>query len=695
MMSGILQRALSAFAAIIAAAMLFSGGSASAQTATANWSSAGAGSMTPMPNPTNITASDGTSVQMDYTSSTDGGSFVPVYGGSFVSYYSGQIGNVTGPLLLSFNNSDYDPDDRVTVIITLGRAVRDLQFSIDDIDSGSFRDAVIVEYDTGSGSFQNAANTAAFWSSGATVQRTNNVTINGWTGNGGSGTTSTNGTLAFSFGNTAVTRIRITYSSYTGSGDPTGQFAGISNLSFSERNADLSLAKALIGAAPGSGGSVTWRLTVASAATSSETATGIAVQDYLPAGFIFGSAAGSGSFDGVTGLWSVGSLASGQSVSIDITGTINATAGATITNTAEIVSSSVADPDSTPNNGVVGEDDDASRSFTVAGARMAGIPPILTCPGGSILFDWDTRTWPSGNPVNQTLAPIGTLAFDLVNPGVWLNSAAFGGQSPNLQTVMNGGTTGQLSLLELVNLPDRNAQVTTTITLPEIMRGAQFTLFDVDFGAGQFADHIIVEGRYQGATVLPVLTNGTNNYVIANSAFGDIAAASNVADANVTVTFNSSIDTIIIYYGNHSLAPTNPGTQGVALHDITFCRPTTTIAVSKTSILLDDPQNGTVDPKAIPDSTVEYCVVITNSGDTSATNVVSSDALPGNATYVAGSIRSGTSCASATTPEDDDNSGGDESDPYGASISGTTLTAFVAALAASESFALKYQMTVD
>lgn len=152
---------------------------AQSATATASWSTAGAGSMTPMPNPTSITATDGTSVLVSYSSTTNGGSFVPVYGGSFLSYYSGQIGAATGPLLLSFDNDSYDPGDKVTITITLGRSVNNLRFSLSDIDAGSFRDAVSVEYDTGSGSFQNAAENSGFWTTGSAVTRSNDAIVNG------------------------------------------------------------------------------------------------------------------------------------------------------------------------------------------------------------------------------------------------------------------------------------------------------------------------------------------------------------------------------------------------------------------------------------------------------------------------------------------------------------------------------------
>lgn len=118
------------------------------------------------------------------------------------------------------------------------------------------------------------------------------------------------------------------------------------------------------------------------------------------------------------------------------------------------------------------------------------------------------------------------------------------------------------------------------------------------------------------------------------------------------------------------------------------------ISVAKISSILSDGVSIT-NAKAIPGSTARYCFTVSNAGPSLATNVVASDVIPTNLTYVAGSMFSGTSCATATTPEDDNAAGADESDPVGASIIGTTITATSANLAASGSFAIAFNATVN
>jgi hypothetical protein len=76
--------------------------------------------------------------------------------------------------------------------------------------------------------------------------------------------------------------------------------------------------------------------------------------------------------------------------------------------------------------------------------------------------------------------------------------------------------------------------------------------------------------------------------------------------------------------------------------------------------------------------------LVSNIWSLAATNVVIGDALPGTSTYVAGTLRSGTTCANATTTP-----------AVGASITGSTISANIASLAAGASYALVFQVTVN
>ncbi len=461
--------------------------------------------------------------------------------------------------------------------------------------------------------------------------------------------------------------------------------------------ADLSLTKTVSNANPASGSNIVYTLTVTNAATSNLTATGVTVLDILPAGTTFVSASGTGSYASGTGIWTVGTLAPGASASINITATVNGTSGATIINGAEIRTSSVVDSDSTPNNGSTTEDDDAFVSLTVSGTRTAGIPPTLVCPAGSTVHDWDSISWPAGTTSGSyPLTAIGTMNFNItINGGVFLNNATYGGLSPARQNAVTGGLSpAQFSIFEIVDMTSQAGAVTNVISLPTAVPGVQFRLFDIDFNAAQFADRVTVTGTFNGAPVTPTLTNGLANYVLGNSAYGDATSADTSADGNVVVTFSTPVDTITITYGNHSTAPANPGQQAIAIHDFNFCRPQANLSVTKISTVISDGVSAS-NPKALPGAIVRYCILVSNAGSATATNIAILDAIPATAIYIPGSMLSGTSCATATTAEDDNATGADETDPYGVSISGNTISGTAASMGPASGFAIIFNATLN
>lgn len=411
--------------------------------------------------------------------------------------------------------------------------------------------------------------------------------------------------------------------------------------------ADLSLAKVLVGSPPISGGTAVYRLTIANSATSPQTATGISVEDTFPSGFTFSSASGSGSFNSTTRIWTVPDLAPGATASIEIRGSISSAAGTTVTNTAEIISSSVADLDSTPNNGVTTEDDYAAASFVVQTGRAPGVPPFLSCPAGYSAFDWDTITgWVDGTTDNSfAFGTFGNVRFQLTNDGAYVNSATFGGQNPTVFNYFTGGLpSAENSLTVVSNQTNQSGEVTLTITLPRSFTGIQFSIFDVDFGSGQFADRVAVSGLNGATVVTPTLTNGNANYVSGGEVIGDGSSGPNEALGNVVVTFAQTVDTIVIRYGNHSTAPADPGQQGIGIHDISYCMPFTTLNVTKVSSIVSDPVNGATNPKAIPGALIEYLITVSNSGSDAADSdsIVLTDDAPADAKMCLVSFSGGT-----------------------------------------------------
>lgn len=150
----------------------------------------------------------------------------------------------------------------------------------------------------------------------------------------------------------------------TGKSNTFTLLSGVDELSIDAglRPIDLSLSNTVSSLAPRVGTNVTYTLTVSNGGSLSN-ATGVTVQDTLPSGLNFVSSSGTGSYNSATGIWTIGSIASGSSATLQIVATV--TTGGTKSNLAQILTAGQPDFDSTPGNAPgVSEDDDATSSFT-------------------------------------------------------------------------------------------------------------------------------------------------------------------------------------------------------------------------------------------------------------------------------------------------------------------------------------------
>ena len=132
------------------------------------------------------------------------------------------------------------------------------------------------------------------------------------------------------------------------------------SVAFVLASADLSLSKTASDASPNVGEEVSFTITVTNAGP--DAATNVVVRDQLPAGTtLISDTESSGVYDPATGLWSIASLASGGTATLTLLAT--ADVSTQITNTAEIIAADQEDPDSTPANGAVDEDDFATAQI--------------------------------------------------------------------------------------------------------------------------------------------------------------------------------------------------------------------------------------------------------------------------------------------------------------------------------------------
>jgi uncharacterized repeat protein (TIGR01451 family) len=146
--------------------------------------------------------------------------------------------------------------------------------------------------------------------------------------------------------------------------------------------ADLSLTKTVSDPEPAIGAQVTFRITVANAGPNA--AQRVTVRDRLPTGYAYVShSATRGTYTRDTGLWSAFAVAKQGSATLKIVAT--ALQDGNHTNIAEVTASSAPDPDSTPGNANVAEDDYAK---VWAPPRVAERPNLVVL----MVDDLDARS---------------------------------------------------------------------------------------------------------------------------------------------------------------------------------------------------------------------------------------------------------------------------------------------------------------
>jgi uncharacterized repeat protein (TIGR01451 family) len=303
-------------------------------------------------------------------------------------------------------------------------------------------------------------------------------------------------------------------------------------------------------------------------------------------------------------------------------------------------------------------------------------PALAACPAAnqySFLFSSQLATTLAyGSSYSYTAATPGgaTQSFQVGFTQNGLTSTTVGGEvRPNLSTSHNGGT-GAISLIVGGVLPSRTADITsatrvmvTTFTFPVAVRDVTFTMYDVDFGANQFRDWVMIRGfgatTYTGSHTTPSGTNnGAGPYANATSSMnlGPVstpyaitaqqAVGTTVADnatdiGSVTATFAQPVTSVEIRYGNYPLTTgeTVTGQQAFGIGGISFC-PMPNLTLTKTSAPWSDPVNGTTNPKLIPGGDLIYTLTVANANTSPVdlSTTVLTDPLPANVTFYNGDI---------------------------------------------------------
>lgn len=126
---------------------------------------------------------------------------------------------------------------------------------------------------------------------------------------------------------------------------------------------------------------------------------------------------------------------------------------------------------------------------------------------------------------------------------------------------------------------------------------------------------------------------------------------------------------------------------------------TATLAIAKYSKVISDPFNGvSANAKAIPGAVVEYCLIVTNSGSVNASNIVLTDAIPANTTYVADSIYTGAAGTANTCTSQDGVNQDDVTGPngdYDQTTAGAVTVTTATVASGGGVFRATFRVTVD
>jgi subtilisin-like proprotein convertase family protein len=280
-----------------------------------------------------------------------------------------------------------------------------------------------------------------------------------------------------------------------------------------------------------------------------------------------------------------------------------------------------------------------------------------------------------------------------------------------------------------VSCPTAAAHVIKTFNVP-----THYVIGDLDLGIHlnhTYRSDLIITLKAPGTgPTVTIMTNAGGSGDHLNDLFDDEAAAAfsthstTVADTLITAIATSPyypLSAVFPYY-QHSHKPGSPlsafdGRDAFGIWTLDICDnvgvdvgnfrradlyiTSTSMSVTKSSSVVSDGISG-ANPKAIPGARIRYCILVTHNGKVTAPNATANetavtprDTLPTSETYVANSMFSGTTCATAITPEDDDDTGADESDPFGMSESGSIITGKAPTLAPGATFAMVFDAKIN
>ncbi|NPA31480.1 MAG: DUF11 domain-containing protein, partial [Chloroflexi bacterium] len=258
--------------------------------------------------------------------------------------------------------------------------------------------------------------------------------------------------------------------------------------------ADLELSKTVNPATARAGDTVTFTITLTN--NGPNTATNVEVTDELPNGYTYVSSTPSqGTYDSGTGRWAVGDLANGATATLTITATVNASGNHI--NTAEVTAVDQGDPDSTPNNGDLNEDDygQAGIAYDTDGDGVPDIDDLDDDNDG--ILDADEITCSTYEQADLS-AYDGQSPSSLINGNVNIGPAflyvqhqTYGNAEIDVDEISDAHISGEVGVRlghPSGTTTSEGNHIETTFEFSDLVRSLKFRIIDIDYG-----DHVRVE----------------------------------------------------------------------------------------------------------------------------------------------------------------------------------------------------------
>ncbi|MGB5462166.1 MAG: DUF11 domain-containing protein, partial [Aureibaculum sp.] len=433
---------------------------------------------------------------------------------------------------------------------------------------------------------------------------------------------------------------------------------------------DISITKVVDNAAPLVASNVIFTLTVTNNGPSD--ATGVVVTDLLPTGYTYVSDDGAGAYVSATGIWTVPVIVNGNTETLNITANVNATG--IYDNIAEVTASDNLDPDSTPGNGVITEDDYDSVSTTPSAVSDIELTKVVdnATPnvGTNVVF---TLIVTNNGPSHAT----GVVVTDLLPTGyAYVSDDGAGAyvSATGIWTVpvIANGNTETLNITANVNaagIYDNNAEVTASDNLdpdstpgngitteddyssvgttpsalsdieltkvvdnanPNVGTNVIFTLSVTNNGPSAATGVLVTDLLPTGYTY--VSDDGAGAYVSATGIWTlPVMVNGNTETLNITASVNATgnYDNIAEVTASDNLDPDSTPNNGVTTEDDYASVSTAPIPVSDISLTK-------VVDNATPNvgDNILFTLTVTNNGPSDATGVIVTDLIPTGYSYV-------------------------------------------------------------